>query len=180
MATRLLAETTGRRPLPSDLAGLAVLAGLISYTPLGWVMGFGLAVAIYIDDRMSGATTRPGLLAALGAAVAASVVVNLSDALPETAWTIDPILAASSGALALLAVARSPVDPVSFVDSRSRRFLRSDRVHAARALAGVVLFAGSLIESTDSRVVVPMAMVLAVVLASEEVERLWRQRAGRR
>ena len=90
MSARVVVETTGRRPLPTDLAGLAVLATVVSYTPLGWVMGFGLAVAIYIDARMAEEPNRAALFAALAGAIGSSVVASLSGTFPRTLPTVDP------------------------------------------------------------------------------------------
>ncbi len=181
MVTRLLVETTGRRPLATDLAVLVILAGLISITSLGWVMGCGLAVAIYFDDRMAPARSRQGLLASIGAAVAATVVVKITAALPATpAASLSPALIVAAGSLAIVAVARAPIAPISFADSRTKTFLRSDRLHAGRAVAGALLFFGSVLDSDGGRAVVPMALALVISLVSEEVERLRRARRERR
>lgn len=176
MTARMVVETTGRRPLPTDLVGLALLATVVSFTPLGWVMGFGLAVAIYVDDRMAGKPSRAALLAAPAAAVGSSVVASLSGAFPRTMPTVYPLVAAALGILALIAVLREPLDPVSFVDSRSKRFLRRDRLHAGRAVSGILVFFGAVVSGELAPAVIPMALVLAVSLASTEVDRL--QRAG--
>ena len=52
LVARLLVETTGRRPIPGDLLVVALAATLVSLTPLGWVMGFGLAVAILVGSAV--------------------------------------------------------------------------------------------------------------------------------
>lgn len=175
MAARLVVETTGRRPLGTDLASLAVVATLVSFTPLGWVMGFGLAVAIYVDDRMAEEPNRAALLAAPAAAVGSSVVASLSGAF-RTMPSVDPVVAAALGALALIAVLREPLDPVSFVDSRTKKFIRRDRLQAGRALSAILVFFGAVVSGVNAPAVVPMALVVAAALASTEVERL--QRAG--
>jgi hypothetical protein len=174
MAARLVVETTGRRPLPTDLAGLAALATVVSFTPLGWVMGFGLAVAIYVDDRMAEEPNRTALFAALGAAIGSSVMASFSMAFPRTVPTIDPLVTAALGVLALIAVLREPLEPVSFVDSRTKKFLRRDRLQAGRALVGVLVFFGVVVSGAMAPAVVPMALVVAAALASTEVERLQR------
>jgi len=137
-------------------------------------MGFGLAVAIYVDQRMADEPTRAALLAALAAAVGSSVVTSLGGAFPQVLPTLRPFLTASLGLLAVFAVLREPVDPVSFVDSRNKRFIRRDRVHAGRALAGLLVFFGSIVSGEPVLAVVPMALVVATALASTEVERLRR------
>jgi hypothetical protein len=75
------------------------------------------------------------------------------------------------GLLALVAVLREPVDPVSFVDSRNKRFLRRDRLHAGRAAAGVLVFLGAIVSGESALAVVPMGLVVAIALVSTEVER---------
>ena len=171
LVARLLVETTGRRPLPGDLVFIALAATLVSLTPLGWVMGFGLAVAIYVDERMAEESSRVALLAALAAAIGSSVVTNLSDAFPRTMPTFRPLLISSMGLLTLVAVLREPVDPVSFVDSRNKRFLRRDRLHAGRAAAGILVFLGAIVSGESALAVVPMGLVVAIALVSTEVER---------
>lgn len=171
MVARLVVETTGRRPLPTDLAVLALVATAISFTPLGWVAGFGLAVAMYVDDRMSAEPARAALYAAIGAAVGSTLVASLSGALPRSAPIVRPLLIAALGLLALIAVTREPLDPVSFVDSRSKRFLRKDRLQAGRALCAIILFLGALISGESAPDVLPMALVVAFSLASSEIER---------
>jgi hypothetical protein len=171
MTARIVVETTGRRPLATDLAGLVVVAAVVSITPLGWVVGFGLAIAIYVDDRMSGEPSRPALLAALGAAIGATVVASLSGAFPRSILIFRPLLIAALGVIAVITVIREPLDPVSFVDSRSKKFLRKDRLQAARALCAIVLFFGALVSGPDESSVLPMALVVAFSLVSSEVER---------
>ena len=174
MAARLVVETTGRRPLPTDLAGMALLATVVSLTPLGWVMGFGLAVAIYVDDRLAEKPSRAALLGALSAAIGSSVVASLSATFPRTLPTVDPLVVAALGVLALIAVLREPLEPVSFVDSQTKKFLRRDRVQAGRALTAILVFVGVVVSGAIAPAVVPMALVVASALASTEVERLQR------
>jgi len=173
MAARLVVETTGRRPLGSDLASLALVATVVSFTPLGWVMGFGLAVAIYVDDRMADEPNRAALLAAPAAAVGSSVVASLSGAF-RTMPTVDPLATAALGLLALIAVLREPLEPVSFVDSRTKKFIRRDRLQAGRVLSAILVFFGAVLSGVTAPAVFPMALVVATALASTEVERLQR------
>ncbi|HEU5113655.1 MAG TPA: hypothetical protein VFU96_10090 [Acidimicrobiia bacterium] len=173
MAARLVVETTGRRPLNTDLAGLALVATVVSFTALGWVMGFGLAVAIYVDDRMAEEPNRAALLASPAAAVGSSVVASFSGAF-RTMPAVDPLVVAALGALALIAVLREPLEPVSFVDSRTKKFIRRDRLQAGRVLSAVLVFFGAVVSGANAPAVVPMAIVIATALASTEVERLQR------
>ena len=171
MIARVVVETTGRRPLPTDLAALAVLAAVMSFTPLGWVVGFGLAVAMYVDDRMSGEPKRAALLATLGAAVGSTVVATLADVFPRSLPITRPLLIAALGLMALITVLREPLDPVSFVDSRRKSFLRKDRLQAGRALCAILLFIGALVSGESVTDVLPMALVVVFSLASSEIER---------
>ena len=90
----------------------------------GWVFGFGLAIAIYLDDRMADFHKNQATVAAIGAAVGASLVATLTDAFPESLPPIRPPLTLALGILALIAVLRDPLDPVSLVDSRKKTPLR--------------------------------------------------------
>jgi hypothetical protein len=175
LAARLVVETTGRRPLPGDLTAMVILASAVSFTALGWVFGFGLAIAIYLDDRMADFHKNQATLAAIGAAVGASLVATLTDAFPQALPPIRPPLTLALGILALIAVLRDPVDPVSLVDSRKKTPLRADRLHAARTLIGLLAFFGSLVGSGDVTAELTVALTLALALASEELERLRRR-----
>ena len=177
MTARLVVATTGRTPLPGDLAAMVVLAGAVSFTPLGWVAGFGLAVAIYLDDRMAETHFGRATVAAIGAAVASTVVATLTDALPGALPPVRPMLILALGALALIAVARDPVAPSSFVDSRRKSLLVPERLHAGRALVGLVLFFGGLLDSNQNVVLGTMALALALALGADATERV---RRGRR
>ena len=179
MSARLVVASTGRRPLPTDLAGMVVLAGAVSITPLGWVAGFGLAVAIYLDDRMEETHSGRAVLAAIGAAVAATVVATLTDALPQTLPQVRPLLTLALGALALIAVSRDPVAPSSLVDSRRKALLVPERLHTGRALVGLVLFVGGLLDPTQAVVLATMAFTLALALGADSAERIRRGRRPR-
>jgi hypothetical protein len=176
MAARLLAETTGRRPLATDLAGMVVLASAVSYTALGWVFGFGLAIAIYLDDRMAETHSNRAVIAAIGAAVGASMVATLTSAFPQALPEIRPPLTLALGLLALFAVLREPLEPNSLVDSRKKTPLRRDRIHVARTMVGLLAVFGSLIGGAEITAEVIVALALALALGSEEVERLRRRR----
>jgi hypothetical protein len=176
MSARLLVESTGRRPLPTDLAGMVVLASAVSFTALGWVFGFGLAIAIYLDDRMAEEHSNRATFAAMGAAVGASLVATLTEAFPQALPDVRPPLTLALGLLALIAVLRDPVDPISLVDSRKKTQLRRDRLHVARTMVGLLAFFGSIIGGGDVTAEVTVALTLALALGSEELERLRRRR----
>lgn len=174
LAARLVINTVGLRPLPTDLAFMVVLAGAISFTSLGWVMGFALAVGIYIDERMAEEHDRIGLYAAIGAAAVSSLVATISGAVPDDLTAVHPLLAAGVGVLALVAVGREPPHPISFIDARGDRFLRQDRLWATRALVGLAIFVGAVLSAGDAPIVIPMAMTLGIAVISSEVERIRR------
>jgi len=100
----------------------------------------------------------------------------LSDAFPQAFPEIRPPLTLALGVLALFAVLREPLDPISLVDSRKRTLLRTDRLHAARTMVALLAFFGSLIGGGDISAEVTIALTLALALGSEELERLRRRR----
>lgn len=174
--TRIIAETTGRRPLNTDLIVVVIGAAAISFTSPGFVAGFGLAVSIYVDNRMAHEPNPNALLASLVAAVGSTVVATLTGAFPQQIPEVQPVFALATAVLALLAVVREPPDPTSQVDSRRRSFIRRDRIHAARITVGLLLVVGALISGSESLGLMPVAIVLAFSLASSELERIARAR----
>jgi hypothetical protein len=171
MAPRLVVNTTGRRPLTTDLVGLAVVATAISYTSTGWVGGFGVALGMYIDDRMAEGQNNVAVAAAAAAALGSSLVASLTGALPDQAPVIDPVAVAIMGALALVAILRAPPEPRSVVDSRMRFLIPQERLHAGRALSGVMLFIAATLAGPDAPGLYPLALAMALALASAEVGR---------
>ncbi len=175
LAARLVTETTGRRPLPVDLGVVAMGGIAVGFTIEGWVAGFGLALAIYLDDRLDPGPMRGMQVAAAAAtAVGTTVVGAAAGAFPERMPDIVPYLVISAGVIALLLVIREPVAPTSQVDARHRAFMRQDRLHASRALVGILMFAMTLLLGGDADGVVPLGVALLLALVSNEVERLRR------
>jgi hypothetical protein len=172
LAERIVVGTIGLRPVPADLLGMVVLAGVVSFTPLGWVMGFALAIAIYLEGRAGGDFERIRLYAALGAAAVASIVATITEAFPQSLEMVHPILASTLGAIALISVLREPPTPVTAVDARVKHLLSRGRLHAGRALAGLAIFFGAMLSAGEAWVAIPMAVTLALALASSEVERI--------
>jgi hypothetical protein len=171
MAARLVVNTSGRRPLTTDLIGLAVVAAAISYTSTGWVGGFGLALAIYIDDRMYDKHNNVAVASAAAAALGSSVVASLSGALPDRAPAIDPVAVAALGVLALIAILRTPPEPVSVVDSRMKFSIRLDRLHAGRSLSGILIFIAGALAGPDAPMLYPLAFAMTLALVSAEIRR---------
>lgn len=177
LAARILAETTGRRPLVTDLLFVGIFAAAVSYTPVGFVFGFVLAVSFYVDTRLSDEPDQRAVIAAGLSALGSAGVATFTGAFPQAIPPIEPALAASFVGLALLTVLREPPQPTSVVDSRRKgTFLRPDRVHAARIAVALGIVAGGLLAGDDAAAVVPMAIVLALSLASSEIERAARSR----
>jgi hypothetical protein len=171
---RLLVESTGRRPLTTDLVALGLFAAAISYTAAGWVAGFGVAVAIYLDNRIADRKHVFATVIALTTAVGASLVATLTGAFPQEIPDVRPVLAISLGVLAIVAALREPPDPVSQVDSRRKTFLLKERLHVARTVTALAIFGGVLLSGVEGTGLVPGAIALALALASSEVERIQR------
>jgi hypothetical protein len=176
LAARVVVNTTGRRPLVWDLAALGVFAAAISFTAGGWVAGFGLALAIYIDDRMAEKHTTAGALTAALAALGASALASLSQVFPQQMPAIRPLLVLIVGGLALMAVVREPEPPTSLVDSRLKTPISQDRLHAGRGLIGVLVFGAAFLAGPEAAALGPTVMALTLVLISNEIERIRRRR----
>jgi hypothetical protein len=176
LAARIVVNTTGRRPLVSDLAALGVLAAAISFTATAWVAGFGLALAIYIDDRMAEKHTTAAALTALLAALGSSAVATLSQVFPQQMPDINQLLVVIIGSLALMAVVREPEPPTSLVDSRRKTPISQDRLHAGRGLIGVLVFVAAFLAGPDAAAMGPAVIALMLVLISNEIERIRRRR----
>ena len=175
VASRVVVRSTGRRLLGTDIVGLVALGVVIGYTVEGWVAGFGLAVALYIDQRLDGSERLLGMVAASVTAIGVTVVSAALGVFPETTLELRPLLAALAGAGALLMIVRDPADPVSRVDARHRSPMDSDRLHVARSLAsllvvGMVFFTGS---ASDG--LVPLVSLIFLAVARNEVELLMRR-----
>lgn len=172
VAARLVVNSTGRRPLTSDLVVIGLYATLISTSPDLWVAGFGLAVAIYVDDRMTGEPTTVGAVIALLAALGSSGVASLSGAFPQALPEIRPLFVVAVGVIGLIGVVREPPQPTSLVDSRMRTPISQPRLHAGRSLIGVLLFVTAFLLGPDAIAVGPVALTLAMALAMTEVGRI--------
>lgn len=166
---RVVTESTGRRPLVTDLVAL-LLAAAAGYTAEGWVAAFGLAIALYLDDRFT-ETRRPAQVwVSAGIAAGATLVATLTSAFPETLPRVNPAIALAAGAMALVLVLRDPAEPITQVDARHKAFLRQDRLHASRSLVGVLVFAMSLATGEDAHGLVPTLAALLIVVVSNEIE----------
>jgi hypothetical protein len=175
LAARVVVNTTGRRPLLSDLVALGVLASAISFTATGWVTGYGLALAIYIDDRMAEKHTTVAAVMAALAALGSSAIATSSQVFPQQMPDINQLLVVMIGVLALMAVVREPESPTSLVDSRRKTPISQDRLHAGRGLIGVLVFVAAFLAGPDAAAMGPAVIALTLVLISNEIERIRRR-----
>jgi hypothetical protein len=172
VAARVVLNSTGRRPLITDLVVLAVAATVASASRVGWAAGVGLAIAIYVDGRVADGANVPWVVAAGAAALGASLVATAAGAFSVQVVDVRPVLVAVVGLVAMAAILRAPPEPMSLVDSR--RFptrLDRGRLHAARALISVLVFASAILYGAEGERVVPLLVALLVALVSAEVER---------
>ncbi len=176
VASRLVSNSTGRRPLPGDLIVLTLGAAVISFTAIGWVAGFALALAIYIFDRMDEEHRPARIISSAAAALAASGVATASGVFGEQLPDIDPPMVIAVGGLALLAFLREPEPPTSLVDAQRKTPLVPSRLHVSRGLAGLAVFAATLLSGSDADSMAVPAVALGMMLVSNELERIKRRR----
>jgi hypothetical protein len=170
LAARFVVNTTGRRPLTTDLVVNGVLASVVAFTTIGWVAGFGLAVAIYIDDRMSHEPTTVATLTSALAALGASAVATFALVFPKEVPDVRPPMVIAIGFLALWAVVREPAMPTSLVDARYQAPLSQNRLHAGRSLMAILIFIATLLAGADVIQMGPLAIGLTLALVSNEIE----------
>ena len=176
LAARLVLNSTGRRPLVTDLVFVGGYAAAFSLTRVGWVAGSGLAIAIYVDGRMAGATDTAWMFTAGLAALGASLVATAAGAFPTEVPDVQPFRVTLIGLVALIGILRAPPDPTSRVDSRLKWRLSRDRLHAARSLIGVLVFASALLSGGDVDGLMPLVAALIISFLAAEVEQLRRRR----
>lgn len=174
LAARLVTETTGRRPLPIDLAVAAGTGVAIGFTIEGWVAGFGLAIALYMDNRMSDRVRGMQIAAAAITAIGTTVVATAARVFPETIPDVLPQVAVPAGLIALALVGREAAHPITEVDARHKSFMRGDRLDASRSLIGVLAFGTVLLLGDGAEGMVPVLGALLLAILSNEVERIRR------
>jgi hypothetical protein len=170
LAARLVSSTTGRRPLPGDLVFVSVAGTAMAFSVEGWVAGFGIAVAIYLDDRLSGPSKGSQVLAAGLTAFGATLVATLARAFPETMPRVVPLLALLAGVVALVLVARDPAEPTTLVDARHGALLSPVRIHVSRSLVGVLVFVATLAVGTDAPALIGLIVGISLAIVSNELE----------
>lgn len=171
---RLVTESTGRRPLITDLLGL-VLAALVAFTAEGWVVAFGVAIALYLDDRFADVSHWAQIWISAGIALAATLIATFTDAFSESLPGVRPVIVIVAGVMTLILVMREPAEPITEVDARHKAFLRKDRLHASRSLVAVLVFAMSLLTGLTSLGLIPTLFGLALIVVSNEMESIRRR-----
>lgn len=171
VGARVMSETTGRRPLLSDLLGVGALGIAVAFTVEGWVAGLGLAGAIFLDHRRAERRLRAqpwiALATALGATITAwATGVTLS---PSTISTRVAVVAA---VVALALILRRPAEPVSLVDASRKTPILQSRLHMSRVVTGIVVYGMAVvIDSLDAEDLVPLLAAMALAIISNEAER---------
>ncbi len=77
---RIVVATTGRRPKRQDLVAVSIGAVALSFTQLGFIAGFAVAVAVYIDNHYSDEPIRDALWASVAIAVGSGLVASATGA----------------------------------------------------------------------------------------------------
>lgn len=175
LAARVLLNSTGRRPLITDLVVLGAFATAISYTRVGWVGAVALAIAVYVDGRLAEGPNVASIVTAAAASLGATVVATAAGAFAVAVVEIEPILVTAAGVVAILTILRAPPEPWSLVDSRLKWRLDQGRLHGTRALTAVMVFAVTILYGEDAERAVPLIGLLLLALVSSEVERLRRR-----
>jgi hypothetical protein len=175
LASRIATSTTGRQPLPTDLLGVAVFGIGIGFTVEGWVAGFGIALAIYLDDRFAERSRLVGVGASAATAIGTTVVATLTSAFPERLPDIDQGIAIAAGVTALVLLVREPESPISQVDARHAAFIERGRLHASRSLVGVLTFLMAVLAGVEADGLIVVIAALILVIGSNEVELLRRR-----
>lgn len=175
VAARIVTSTTGRRPLTIDLVGVSVFGIAIGYGVAGWVAGFGIAVALYVDHRMRGDHRLATIAAAAVTAMGTTVVATAGEAFPDRLPDIVEWVTLAAGLGALLLAARDPAPPITQVDARHAAFIDKARLHASRSLIGCLVFLVTLLVGPEAKGATVLVVALGLVILSNEGE-LWRRR----
>lgn len=172
LAGRIVLNPVGLSLLNTDLIAMAVAATVVSFTAAGWVAGSGIALALYIDARMSEQPRPASLFASAGAAVGATAMATVTSALPDKLSVIEPLVVVSIGLLALAIVVRDPLPVLSPVDHTDAKRMSTERLHASRTLTVVLVFVSALLMGNEARGLIPVVIAIALVLVSDEVKRI--------
>lgn len=175
VAARMMSETTGRRPLLSDLVVVAMLGVAVAFTVEGWIAGLGVAAAMFLDHRRAESKLRAQPWIALATAVGASLMAWLTG-VELTPGMVSTKAALGAAAAALILIVRRPAEPLSVVDAPQRTLLSQSRLHGSRAITGIVVYGMAVtVNSFDAGEVAPLLVALTLVIVSNEVERITRK-----
>lgn len=174
VAARIVTSTTGRRPLPLDLVAVSVLGIAIGFTVEGWAAGFGIALAIYLDDRFGKESRLMAVGAAAVTAIGTTVVASLTSAFPERLPNIDQVMAIAAGLAALLLLIREPAHPITQVDARHAAFIDRARLHSCRTMVGILVFLMTVLTGVDAEGMLIVVLALVLTIVSNEIELLRR------
>lgn len=174
-AARIVTSTTGRRPLSLDLAVVTILGIGIGFTVEGWAAGFGIAVAIYLDDRFSDETRPVAVGFSAATAIGTTVVATLTSAFPERLPDFDQVMAIAAGSAALVLLVRDPAAPITQVDARHAAFIDQARLHTSRTLVGILTFLMAVLTGAAAEGSVVVIAALVLVVFSNEIELLRRR-----
>lgn len=169
VATRITTSTTGRRLLSIDLGVATVFGIAISFTVEGWAAGFGIALALYLDDRFRGDNRMPAIAASAITAVGSTLVATLTGAFPDTVPDVIQYLAIFTGLASLAFLVREPALPTSRVDARHGAFIDRARLHASRSIVGVLVFLMTILTGGDAEGLATVIAALWLAVLSNEV-----------
>ncbi|HEX6946894.1 MAG TPA: hypothetical protein VF246_06055 [Acidimicrobiia bacterium] len=175
LATRVLLNSTGRRPLVSDLVVIGLFASAIAYTRVGWVGAVALAIAVYVDGRLAEGANTASVVTAGAASVGATIVATAANAFDVKVVEVDPVLVTVAGVAAIMMILRAPPEPWSLVDSKLKWRLDQGRLHGSRALLAVTTFAITILHGDEAERATPLIALLVLGLVSSEIERLRRR-----
>jgi hypothetical protein len=175
VAARITTSTTGRRLLPVDLGVVSGIGIAIGFTVAGWAAGFGIALALHLDDRFRGESRLPAIAASAITAIGTTVVATAAGAFPDTAPAVVQYLAIIAGLAALTLLAREPAVPTSTVDARHGAFLDRARLHTSRSIVGVLVFLMTILTGAEAEGLVVVIGALWLAVISNEIELIRRR-----
>jgi hypothetical protein len=175
LAARITTSTTGRRLLPVDLGVVSVFGIAIGSTVAGWAAGFGIALALYLDDRFRGENRISTIATSAITAIGTTVVATAAGAFPDTAPDVVQYLAIIAGLAALALLVREPAVPTSKVDARHGAFLDRARLHTSRSVIGVLVFLMTILTGAQAEGLVIVIGALWLAVISNEIELIRRR-----
>lgn len=176
LMARIVTSTTGRRPLPVDLVIMTIFGIAIGFGVAGWVAGFGIAIGLYIENRLGDRSRLGTVAAAAVTAIGTTVVATAADVFPDLRPDIVEWVIIAAGVTALVLIVRDPAPPISQVDARHAAFIDQTRLHTSRSLLGCVVFVMSILTGEESIGLVAVIVAMVLVVISNEIELQRRRR----